>query len=104
MNNVHKITINDVTYDIDDLEKLIKPAKEGTAGQVLAKDADGNNVWATLDLGDTYTAGYGINIVDNVISVDTSKIATKEEIGNIQQALVLLQETLRRLVGDNTEE
>ena len=56
-------------------------------GKVLKVDANGDPAWATGGGGSTYTAGNGIDITNDEISVDTSVIATQTDLSGKQDTL-----------------
>jgi len=56
------------------------------SGKVLTVDASGEPGWVTPSGGTQYSAGNGIDIsAQNAISVDTTVVATKTDIGNVRQ-------------------
>ena len=60
----------------------------GDAGKVLAVNSTEDDVeWITPSGGSTYTAGNGIDITNDEISVDTSVIATKSDLAGKQNTL-----------------
>lgn len=56
-------------------------------GKVLTVDSNGDPTWATGGGGSTYTAGNGIDITNNVVSVDTSVVATQTDLSGKQDTL-----------------
>jgi hypothetical protein len=77
--NFNKLTIDGITYTAVDPTKLEKPSIAGIAGQVLVKTADGT-AWQTISAGAAYTAGEGVSITNNTISVDTAVVALKTDL------------------------
>lgn len=79
-NKFSKLTVNGITYKIEDNTKLNKPTVEGTEGQILTYTENGP-VWANSDdiinipISDI-TAGSGINVEadegERIISVDAT--------------------------------
>ena len=62
-------------------DDLVPSASSVDAGKVLTVDSQGDPAWVTPSTGPTYTAGTGIDIsAQNVISVDTTTIATKSDL------------------------
>ena len=58
------------------------------AGKVLAVDSNGDPSWVTPSGGTLYTEGNGIEISDqNVVSIDTTVVATKSDISGLQGEL-----------------
>lgn len=58
------------------------------AGKILAVDAEGSPEWVTPSGGTQYSEGTGIDISDqNVISIDTSVVATQNDLSGLQGAL-----------------
>lgn len=93
--------LNDVTYD-------------NTTGKVtfIWLMGDGSTKTDEIDIShliNTYTAGSGIKVIDNVISVDETLIATKQDINNLniddyaKTADVVLNSTFEQFKTDNTE-
>lgn len=70
--------VNAVSFDPDTKELTI----------TFNTDAGQDDIKVDLtDLVDTYTAGTGISIEDNVVSVDTTVIATKASVDNLSESL-----------------
>lgn len=62
-------------------DDLVPSASSTDAGKVLTVDSQGDPAWVTPSAGTTYTAGTGIDIsAQNEISVDTTTIATKNDL------------------------
>lgn len=58
------------------------------AGKVLTVDGEGSPEWVTPSGGTQYSEGTGIDISDqNVISIDTSVVATQSDLSGLQVAL-----------------
>jgi hypothetical protein len=58
------------------------------AGKVLAVDSNGDPSWVTPSGGTLYTEGNGIDISDqNVVSIDTSVVATKNDLPSSDELL-----------------
>lgn len=57
------------------------------SGKVLTVDSEGAPGWVTPSTGTTYTAGDGIDITNDEISVDTSVVATQTDLSSKQDTL-----------------
>lgn len=65
------------------------PSIAGNAGKVLKVNSGATGVeWATESAGATYTPGNGIDITGNVISADTTVLATQYDLSGKQDTLV----------------
>ena len=59
-------------------KKVDKPDTDGDSGDVLTTDGAGHYSWAPQSGGSEYTPGEGIDLTENVISVDTDVVEEKE--------------------------
>ena len=65
--------------------QLVPAATSADADKVLTVDAQGTPAWATAS-GSSYSAGTGIDITNNVVSVDTSVVATQTDLADKEDA------------------
>ena len=71
---------------IVDGEIGVPSSSPSDAGKVLTVDSEGSPEWVTPSGGTQYTEGTGIDISEeNVISVDTTVVATQTDLGNVRQ-------------------
>ena len=57
------------------------------ADKVLTVNSLGTPEWATAQVGPSYTAGTGIDITNNVVSVDTTVVATQTDLAGKQDVI-----------------
>jgi hypothetical protein len=69
------------------VENPLPSSTSADEGKVLKVDSNGDPTWATGGGGSSYTAGNGIDITNDEISVDTSVVATQTDLSGKQDTL-----------------
>ena len=64
----------------------VPSSTSGDAGKVLKVNSSGNAEWGT-ETGTTYSAGTGVDITNNTISIDTTVVATQTDLSGKQDTI-----------------